>query len=78
MPRFESRLVYADHINGRGYDFFQAVCDRDLEGIVGKWRTGRYSTDGTITSWVKIKNPNYSQMVGRQRSRRGWRTPNCG
>jgi bifunctional non-homologous end joining protein LigD len=55
MPRMKSRLVYADHIDGRGKDFFRAICERDLEGIVGKWRRGRYSTNGTINSWVKIK-----------------------
>src|SRR5262249_29947504 len=39
---------------------------RDLEGIVGKWREGPYETDGVSTSWVKIKNPTYSQIVGRR------------
>jgi len=38
----------------------------DLEGIVGKWNAGRYSTDPCITSWVKINNPAYSQMDGRE------------
>jgi hypothetical protein len=41
------------------------VCERDLEGIVGKWRHGRYQTDGRRTSWVKIKNPDYTQMRDR-------------
>jgi ATP-dependent DNA ligase len=59
---------------------------RDLEGIVGKWRKGRYETDGVSTSWVKIKNPDYSQMVGRRevferrsdggrRSKSDWQQP---
>ena len=32
---------------------------------MGKWKQGRYLCDGTSTSWVKIKNPSYSQMDGR-------------
>jgi ATP-dependent DNA ligase len=32
---------------------------------VGKWTRGTYQTDGRSTSWLKIKNPNYSQMVDR-------------
>ena len=42
MPRIDSRLVYLDHVVGRGVDLFAAVCARDLEGIVAKWKHGRY------------------------------------
>jgi bifunctional non-homologous end joining protein LigD len=65
MPRVESRLRLMEHIEARGVDLFRAACERDLEGIVGKWKSGRYSTDGRSTSWIKIKNPAYSQMEGR-------------
>ena len=45
---------------------FQQVCCRDLEGIVGKWKHGTYLDGSTLrTSWMKVKNPNYSQMAGR-------------
>jgi ATP-dependent DNA ligase len=65
---------------------FNATCGRDLEGIVRKWREGRYETDGASTSWLKVKNPQYSQMVGRrevfearrdrrQSRRRDWSAP---
>ena len=33
MPRIDSRLVYLDHVVGRGVDLF-AVCARDLEGNI--------------------------------------------
>jgi bifunctional non-homologous end joining protein LigD len=66
LPKSDSRLLYVDHVVGRGVDLFHEVCERDLEGIVGKWRKGGYETDGVSTSWVKIKNPDYSQMVGRR------------
>ena len=37
----------------------------DLEGVVVKWQHGRYHSDGGVTSWLKIRNPQYSQMAGR-------------
>jgi bifunctional non-homologous end joining protein LigD len=65
LPTIETRLLYLDHIAGRGIDLFRAICDRDLEGIVGKWGSGTYQTDGRSTSWVKIKNPEYTQIRDR-------------
>ncbi len=66
MPRIASRIRYVDHIVGRGRDFFRVACQHDLEGIVGKWASGRYEIDGRPTSWVKVKNSVYSQMEGRR------------
>ncbi len=63
LPRTDSRLLYVDHLERRGSALFRAACDRDLEGIVAKWRHGRYERDGVSTSWLKIKNPGYSQMA---------------
>jgi bifunctional non-homologous end joining protein LigD len=65
MPKIECRVLYLDHIAERGCDLFRVACERDLEGIVGKWTGGRYQTDGRNTSWVKIKNREYSQAIGR-------------
>lgn len=86
MPRINSRLRYVDHVARRGRDLFNAACERDLEGVVAKWGRGSYETDGMKTSWLKIKNPQYSHMVGRrelfearrderQRRRRDYRRP---
>ena len=58
------RLLYVSHIEARGVELFREVCWRDLEGIVAKWKHGAY-VSGDETSWVKIKNPMYSQMIGR-------------
>jgi bifunctional non-homologous end joining protein LigD len=65
MPKIETRVMLMEHIEERGADLFRAVCDHDLEGVVGKWKDGSYSTDPRATSWVKIKNTAYSQMEGR-------------
>ena len=48
--------------NGNG--LYRLVCEQDLEGIVGKWTDGTYQ-NGPRTSWLKIKNPDYTQMEGR-------------
>jgi bifunctional non-homologous end joining protein LigD len=66
LPREDSRLLYVDHLERCGSALFHAACARDLEGIVAKWRRGRYERDGLSTSGLKIKNPAYSQMVGRR------------
>lgn len=65
MPRIDSRLLYHDHLDGRGRALFDAVRRQDLEGIVAKWKRGRYHSDGQTTSWLKIRNPDYSQIDGR-------------
>jgi bifunctional non-homologous end joining protein LigD len=57
-----SRLQYMDHIHERGTALFERVCKLDLEGIVAKHSYGPYVTDPQKTTWVKIKNRNYSQM----------------
>jgi bifunctional non-homologous end joining protein LigD len=65
MPAVECRLLYLDQLDERGRDLFRVACQRDLEGIVGKWTGGTYRTDGRATSWLKIKNRDYTQMVDR-------------
>jgi ATP-dependent DNA ligase len=44
---------------------FEEVCRRDLEGIVAKLKTAPYNAEADQTTWIKIKNPNYSQAEGR-------------
>jgi ATP-dependent DNA ligase len=57
--------MFLDHIEERGRDLYRVACAHDLEGIVGKWAHGTYRTDGRATSWVKIKNLDYTQMRDR-------------
>jgi hypothetical protein len=38
------------------------VCERNLEGVVAKRKYGTYAT---VSGWLKIKNPNYTQAEGR-------------
>ena len=57
-----SRLLYLEHIEERGADFFQLAC---AHSIVAKHKFSPYLTDGSETSWIKLKNRSYSQMFGR-------------
>ena len=65
MPTIETRLSYLGHIEQRGCDLFRVVGERDLEGIVAKYSHGTYRTDGRATSWLNVKNPDYTQMRDR-------------
>ena len=52
-----------DHV-ASGADLFRVICERDMEGIVAKQASAKYTSDAT--TWVKIKNREYSQAVGRE------------
>ena len=45
---------------------FRLVCRADLEGVVAKWKRGMYMPDDR-NSWVKMMNPRYTQIVGREK-----------
>ena len=64
VPVSSASLLYADHFEGSGRELYRAVCEMDLEGIVAKRKNGLYTPDET--TWVKIRNPMYSQMEGRR------------
>jgi hypothetical protein len=63
----DSRLRYADHVEGSGVALFARVCALDLEGIVAKYRFGPYAGDHALSTWYKIRNRSYSQMVEREK-----------
>ena len=52
-----------EHV-ANGTDLFRVICDRDMEGIVAKQASARYTPE--VTTWVKIKNLQYSQAIGRE------------
>jgi bifunctional non-homologous end joining protein LigD len=57
-------IIYADHIERAGMALFDRACELDLEGIVAKYQHAPY--DPARDKWFKIRNRNYSQMVGRE------------
>ncbi len=64
VPPQPSWLLYVDHVAERGMDLYRAACEMDLEGVIAKLATAPYGTEPP--SWIKIKNPAYSQAVGRR------------
>jgi ATP-dependent DNA ligase len=64
IPPQPSRILYADYVTGDGVRLFGAAVERDLEGVVAKHKQGLYRPEAT--SWVKVKNPRYSQGEGRR------------
>src|SRR3981081_3126953 len=51
-------VLCGKYIEARGVDLFNEVVRRNLEGVVAKRKTGTYAT---VSGWLKIKNPNYTQ-----------------
>jgi bifunctional non-homologous end joining protein LigD len=65
VPNQGERLLYCDHVEQDGERLLRLACEHDLEGIVAKWKSGLYLPEQP-PSWVKIRNRNYSQWVGRE------------
>jgi ATP-dependent DNA ligase len=66
LRRKRSPVLYVDHIEARGRQFFAKVCELDLEGIVAKRKDSLYrAAEKPSPYWIKIKNPRYSQAEGR-------------
>jgi ATP-dependent DNA ligase len=61
IPPNDSHLLYVEHLDGDGAQFFKLVCEQDLEGIIFKPKTSPYPF-----TRIKVKNPNYSQAIGRK------------
>lgn len=57
-------LLYAEQIQDQGMALFEAICAKDLEGMVAKHRLGPYAA--TPVTWFKVLNPDYSQKRCRQ------------
>jgi len=55
-------VICGKYVEGRGVDLFNEVVRLNLEGIVAKKKTGAYST---VSGWLKIKNPLYTQSERR-------------
>jgi ATP-dependent DNA ligase len=60
-----SGAIYVEHVEAEGTALYSQVCELDLEGIVAKHKGSPYLSENTISTWFKIRNPRYSQMIGR-------------
>ena len=59
------RVMFVDYKEGTGTALYARMCERDMEGIVGKPRYSPYLGGAGDTTWIKVKNPNYSKAEGR-------------
>jgi bifunctional non-homologous end joining protein LigD len=67
LRRKRSRILYLDHVEGDGRLLFEQIVALDLEGIVCKRKDSPYHfTEKPSRHWVKVKNPRYSQLEGRE------------
>jgi len=48
------RIVYVDYVLRSGVALFEKACELDLEGIVAKYRHGRYVSGRDDSTWFKI------------------------
>ena len=55
-------LIYSDHVEGSGQQFFDNACGADLEGIMSK-RAGAPYRSGRGRSWLKIKCTKAQEFV---------------
>jgi bifunctional non-homologous end joining protein LigD len=66
LPGRSAHVLYVDHTRGSGRQLYECACQMDLEGIVAKHGASRYQDrPSKAETWVKIKNPDYSQREGR-------------
>jgi bifunctional non-homologous end joining protein LigD len=64
LPAGSERVLYCDHVEHDGESLFRLARENDLEGIVAKRKFDPYLPDQA--SWLKIRNPNYTQWAGRE------------
>jgi bifunctional non-homologous end joining protein LigD len=56
-------IKYAEHIQGRGIEFFNGAASLDLEGIIAKRATSIYALGKRTTDWLKIKHHNIQEAI---------------
>jgi bifunctional non-homologous end joining protein LigD len=65
LPTRSPQILYVDYTRGAGTELYHLACELDLEGIVAKEASAPYVQHPTKPTWIKIKNPAYSQKEGR-------------
>ncbi len=56
-------IIYSDHIETKGEDFFQAITRDDLEGIMAKKKDSLYFPGDRTKNWLKIKNKKTQEAI---------------
>jgi len=81
LGRRRSRILYFDHVENDGRLLLEQIVKMDLEGMVCKRKSSPYratvlvckrkkspyrATAEPSKHWIKVKNPRYSQLEGRE------------
>jgi bifunctional non-homologous end joining protein LigD len=56
-------IKYSDHIEERGEDFFAAIKEKNLEGIMAKRMDSKYFPGKRTTDWLKIKHHTSEEAI---------------
>ncbi len=59
------RVMFVDYKEGNGTALYARMCEHDMEGIVGKPRYSQYFSGTGGSTWITVRNPNYSNVEGR-------------
>jgi bifunctional non-homologous end joining protein LigD len=51
----DSRIRISEYVGGQGRQMFEQARSMGLEGIVAKWKHGRYLQGSRSSSWLKVK-----------------------
>jgi len=57
------KLVYSEHIQGKGINFFKQAVKKNLEGIIGKRKNSKYLPGKRSESWLKIKHHKRDEAI---------------
>jgi bifunctional non-homologous end joining protein LigD len=67
LRRKRTRILYLDHVEYDGRLFFEQIVAMDLEAMVCKRKDSPYKvTEKRSPYWIKVKNPPYGQLAGRE------------
>lgn len=67
IRRRRSRILYLNHVENDGRLLLGQIVKMDLEGMVCKRKDSPYRvTEKPSPHWIKLKNPRYSQLEGRE------------
>ena len=58
-----STIVYSDHVEEYGREFFSAAKEREIEGVMAKRKESRYEPGARSSSWLKIRIERRDEFV---------------
>ncbi len=63
VPTNDDLLRISDHLGGRPEQLWTEVCQRGLEGLIGKQRNSKYEPGKRSGAWIKVKCTSAQEFV---------------